>query len=68
MSRPTLSHMRAALWEAIVARTEALNDAAVLGQRAALPRTAQKLADLASDVAALARSAALLSQREGKQP
>ena len=52
--------MRDGLWEAIVVRTEALHDAAVLGQRTANLRNARKLARLASEIATLAEAAVLM--------
>ena len=51
---------REALWTAIVARVEALHDFIVLGQRTARAASAKQIEVAAIDLAALARSAALL--------
>mgnify|MGYP000969067533 CR=1 FL=1 len=59
---------RAAIWETMVVRAEAANDAVVLGQLHAAAGTAKRIYALVSDLAALARAALLLSQHDGRAP
>ena len=51
--------LRAALWEALIARAESFHDAAVLSQAQPTPKAAAQLARLAADLVALARVAQL---------
>jgi len=53
---------RDALWAAMVARVEALHELIVLGQRTARAASAKEVEAVALDLAALARSAALLGK------
>ena len=51
---------RAVLWLSMVERAEALHDAVVLGQRDARSAAAKRIEVAATDLAALARAAAVI--------
>lgn len=68
MTKQERSVARAAIWEAMVIRAEAVNDAVVLGQVRAAAGTAKHIHALVSDLAALARAAVLLAQHDGGAP
>lgn len=55
--------VRAALWQAIVERAEALHDDAVTGQRRARSTSAARLGATAQDIATLARAVVLMSSK-----
>lgn len=58
--------LRAALWEALVQRAEALHNLTVLGQRRATTHTAARLEQLADELSVLARAIHLCGRRRTK--
>ena len=58
--------IRAALWEMLVQRAEALHNVAVLGQRRATKQTAARLERLADELSVLSRAINLLAGRRAK--
>ena len=58
--------IRAALWEALIQRAEALHNVAVFGQRRATKQTAARLERLADELSVLARAINLLARRRAK--
>lgn len=58
--------IRAALWEALIQRAEALHNLAVLGQRRATKQSAARIERLADELSVLARAINLLARRRAK--
>lgn len=61
-----VANARAALWQAMVERAEALHDATVLGQRRTNARAARRIQGLAEGLAVLARAIDLLNEGHAK--